>query len=277
MSNSTARLVDHFRFLAKLRRTAGFSAAAQWESFALRRAIGAREPERWRVRPKRSRHSLELRLRGSSDVLVFDQIFLDEEYSCLRDMPNVRCVVDLGANIGLSSAYFLACFPKSQVIALEPNPSNFELCRANLASFGERARVIHGAVWSKSGRVSVVVGRFRDGRDWSSQVEAAEGSGVEGEPVQAWSMEDFLAKMGLESVDLLKIDIERAELEIFREGAAEWLPRIRNICIELHGADCEGALFAALAEFDFDLSRPGELTICKNLRAKNRATKITPA
>jgi hypothetical protein len=35
-------------------------------------------------------------------------------------------------------------------------------------------------------------------------------------------------------VDILKIDIEGAELEIFSDGADEWLPRIGLIIIETH-------------------------------------------
>jgi len=76
---------------------------------------------------------------------------------------------------------------------------------------------------------------------------------------------------GAEAADLLKVDIERAELEIFGETAKAWLPRVRNICIELHGADCEDAFFSALAGFDYELERSGELTICRNIRPNQAA------
>ena len=73
---------------------------------------------------------------------------------------------------------------------------------------------------------------------------------------------------GLSAVDLLKIDIERAELTLFGASAGVWLPNVRNICIELHGDDCERAFFTALKDFDYELGRDGELFICTNLRAK---------
>ena len=76
---------------------------------------------------------------------------------------------------------------------------------------------------------------------------------------------------GAEAADLLKVDIERAELEIFGETAKAWLPRVRNICIELHGPDCEEAFFSALADFDYELDHAGELTICRNIQPKTEA------
>jgi hypothetical protein len=73
---------------------------------------------------------------------------------------------------------------------------------------------------------------------------------------------------GGSSVDLLKVDIEGAELSVFGESAASWLHRVHNISIELHGKDCEEVFFAALKDFDYELGHFGELTICRNLRSR---------
>jgi len=43
----------------------------------------------------------------------------------------------------------------------------------------------------------------------------------------------LLEKWGVESVDILKIDIERAEHALFR-SAESWLPKVRSIVIEFH-------------------------------------------
>ena len=47
-------------------------------------------------------HRLFVR-RGSSDLDVFDQIFIQNEYGCLDDLTDVRFVIDCGANVGYSS------------------------------------------------------------------------------------------------------------------------------------------------------------------------------
>jgi hypothetical protein len=62
----------------------------------------------------------------------------------------------------------------------------------------------------------------------------------------------------------LKVDIEGSEREVFRSGP--WLSMVRNICIELHGPDCEAAFNQALNGFEYDRSISGELTIARNLR-----------
>lgn len=84
---------------------------------------------------------------ATSDLGIFNQIFVGREYAPLDVMETPRLVVDAGANVGYSSAYFLSRFPTVQIIALEPDPGNAELCRRNLAPYGDRARVLVRAVW----------------------------------------------------------------------------------------------------------------------------------
>jgi hypothetical protein len=52
-------------------------------------------------------------------------------------------------------------------------------------------------------------------------------------------------------VDLLKLDIEGSEAEIFNSGAPPWLGAIRNIVIEFHGAECEVLFLNALQSFQY--------------------------
>ena len=217
----------------------------------------------------RAEYPVWLRLQGASDIFVFEQIFVSEQYSCVRDLKAVEIILDLGANIGLSGAYLLSCFPKARLFAVEPDPENAALCRANLAPFGQRARVFTGAVWSRSTKLRLAKGEFRGGREWAVQVaeDDALNAGSDGD-VQAWTVPDLLKMCGIESVDLMKIDIERAELEVFDESAGDWLPRVRNICIELHDSACEAAFDSALESFDYTRERSGELTIGRNLRRK---------
>jgi hypothetical protein len=89
--------------------------------------------------------------------------------------------------------------------------------------------------------------------------------------VQAWDVGALIEIAGAEQVELLKVDIERAELAVFGDTARKWLPKVRNICIELHGPDCEEAFFSALADFDYELDHAGELTICRNIQPKTEA------
>lgn len=243
-------------------RAIGARAALRFYLIHLRKELGLREPEEWRVRPHQVHYALTMRMRGSSDQAVFAQIFNNEEYSCLRGLKDVSSIIDLGANVGYSSAYFLNVFPNSRVLAVEPDERNVKVCGSNLEPYGDRALILHGAVWSKCTTVSVSRGDL----EWATQVSPQTANAAQDVP--AWDVSTLIEMSGGSQVDILKIDIERAELEVFGATAKEWLGKVRTICIELHGQDCAEAFFKALAEFDYELEYSGELTVCKNIRAK---------
>lgn len=74
--------------------------------------------------------------------------------------------------------------------------------------------------------------------------------------VEALDVRSLIDMSGIERVDLLKVDIERGELAVFGESAESWIPKVRNICIELHGKDCEEAFFHALRALTMSLVTP---------------------
>ena len=244
----------------------GTTSTVEWALIRMSSQFHINWPESWRVHPRQVQRELLVRLRGSSDINVFNQIFIRQEYSSLRNLENVLTVLDLGANVGYSSACFLSCFPNSRVVAVEPDERNVEVCRVNLEPYGDRVQLLHGAVWSECTTLCLARGAFSDGREWATQVvwptDGNAGS------VQAWDVGALIEIAGAEQVELLKVDIERAELAVFGDTARKWLPKVRNICIELHGPDCEEAFFSALADFDYELEHSDELTICKNMRPR---------
>ncbi len=200
---------------------------------------------------------------------VFHQIFICEEYSTLRGLENVSQVLDLGANVGYSSAYFLSCFPNSCVLAVEPDDENFEVCRMNLKPYGDRVICLRGAVWNERTSLSFARETLGAGQEWGRRVQRpTEGSAGE---CQAWDMDSLIGIAGASQVDLLKVDIEGAELAVFGETAKQWMCKVRNICIELHGPDCQQTFLHTLAGFDYELEHSGELTICKHIHPGNAA------
>ncbi len=260
------RLRNRVQRLSKWRHTLGFSVTLQWLLLRLGDKLGVYHPPDWQIRPHQLPHTLKARLRGSSDMSVLGQIFVDEEYACLRDLKNVSVVLDLGANVGFSAVYFLSSFPGSRLVAVEPDERNVAVCKVNLMPYGNRALLLHGAAWSERTQLRLSRDTFGDGREWSTQVRSpADGSAGE---IEAWDVGTLIDMTGAEQVDLLKVDIERAELAVFGDGAKRWLPRVRNICIELHGPDCQEVFLAALKGFDYQLAHSGELTICRDLRPK---------
>jgi hypothetical protein len=111
-------------------------------------------------------HPVQMRVGGSSDPEAFDQIFVDAILTeAVAGVNAARVIVDLGANVGYSSVFFLNAFPDAFVLAVEPDPQNANICTRNLAPYGDRARVLQAAIWSHSTLLALSRGVFRDGKE----------------------------------------------------------------------------------------------------------------
>jgi FkbM family methyltransferase len=247
-------------------RAIGWTAALQLRLCDLSTKIGVGRGSCLRLKPRNSAHAVLMRT-GTSDREVLGQIFIQREYEPL-ELSQPKMILDLGANVGYSSAYFLSKYPTANVLAVEPDPGNYAICCRNLAPFGQRAKVIQGAAWVERTKLVLERGSFRDGREWTTQVKLAKEEVTPSASIDGYDMCTLIDLCGAAEIDLLKIDIERSELELFSRNTQSWLPRIRNLCIELHGPDCEDIFFRALADYSYDLSRTGELTVCSNLRIR---------
>jgi FkbM family methyltransferase len=203
----------------------------------------------------------------TSDRDVFRQIFIEREYSCLDSISNVDLVIDCGANVGYSSAYFLTSFPKCKVICIEPDPLNFAVLQRNLAPYGERVKLLNAGVWSHSTGLKILTTPYRDGREWAVQVR--ECLPEEAPEMQGIDIGTLLYESGLNEVSILKMDIEGAEAVVFSSNYESWLPQVKNIVIELHddssfGKASDIVMNAVSAYKSFDVSSSGELTVFKS-------------
>jgi FkbM family methyltransferase len=256
------RLSRFLGYCAKAPNTVGVVPTFQWIFGTAQLNLNIAVPRILNVRPRFLEHPVKLRAR-TSDPFIFRQIMIESEYLPLKDL-RVATILDLGANIGLSSAWFLNCFPDATVFAVEADAENCAACRDNLAAYGTRARVLHGAAWSS--REMLTLHRYNSAADNFVKHEGDTGEGQI--QVQGWDIASLIEMSGFAQIDLLKIDIEGAEEAIFRSNASAWLPRVHNLCIELHGKACRDAFFEALADYDFERGQSGELDLCINLRSK---------
>ena len=182
------------------------------------------------LHPRQTVYPLLLRP-NSSDVNVFSQVFVETEYAPLNHLTEVRLIIDLGANIGLSSAYFLNMFPDASVIAVEPDPANFALLKRNMKPYGSRVKAIHAGIWSHPARLTINDAPYRDGRAWTKQV--VECDAITKDYIHGVDIPTLLKCSGHDEISLLKIDIEGAEAVIFATNYS-WITRVGAIAIELH-------------------------------------------
>ena len=161
----------------------------------------------------------------SSDLSVFREIFIEEHYAVdLGFTP--QTIVDVGANIGLASLYFHRKYPKADIVALEPHPGNAELLKKNIHGKGNKITVIEGGLSSKEGTNIVI--ENPGAQHWGYRgVDSPHGK------IRGFTIPGLITECGLDTIDLLKMDIEGAEFEIFK-GNIDWLDKVRGIIIEIH-------------------------------------------
>jgi FkbM family methyltransferase len=240
-----ARLADYFDVLRNL-------GTIETIHFTLQRAReNIAPPELLVVRSRFARYPLYCR-RGTSDREAFGQIFSHREYRCLDHVQRAELIIDCGANVGFSSAYFLSRFPLGHVIAVEPDGCNCIALRRNLAPYGARVRLVQAGVWPRAVGLKVIDASCGDGKEWARGVR--ECLPHETPDVSAVDIGTLLDESGHSRINILKIDIEGSEQAVF-EAPTPWLERVDHLVIETHGSDCEAAVRRATAAAGFSVSR----------------------
>ncbi len=198
-----------------------------------------------------------------SDRYTFNQVFIDDQYRI--DFPFIpKTILDGGANIGLSSAYFAHRYPSASIVAIEPSANNFEILQINIEAFPQ-VKGLNKGIWNKEVYLHIV---NKGENDNAFMVE--ETTADSKEALAAISIESIMRNEGWDTIDILKLDIEGSEKEVFEQNYEYWLPRTRAIIIELHDHMRPGAskaLFKAISQYDFSFTMQHEnlIFINKNL------------
>lgn len=195
--------------------------------------------------------------KGTSDHYVFRDIFLFGEFRLPVDIQP-KLIIDAGAYIGLSALYYSNKYPSAKIIAIEPEDTNFEMLTRNTESNPNIQRVNAG-VWSSNTNLRI---SNKSSEKWAFTVEEV----PDGQPfdIRAVTIDSVLENSGFDTIDVLKIDIEGSEKEIFSKNAEKWLPRVNVLVLELHDRMVEGcsdALYSAINKDDWKEFREGEKVI----------------
>lgn len=199
--------------------------------------------------------------KGTSDIGAFSQVILGGEYD-IKFNSTPKTIIDGGANIGFFSIYMKNRFPDASIICVEPDSDNFEHLTLNTKSF-TNIYLEKAGIWSKTTRLSIA-DKYNMGK-WGMVVQETDDENG----LPAISLGDIMEKYKIQQIDILKLDIETSEKEIFREGYEKWLPKVKMIIIELHDwmePGCSKPFFEAINKtfHNYSYSSSGENTIIVN-------------
>jgi len=135
-------------------------------------------------------------------------------------------VIDLGANHGEFSSGIRAHFG-CRCIAVEPNP---ELCRTVRLIAG--VELFEYAISDRDG--DSLTFHLSDQSEASSLFKIRGESNSRTVTIRSITLESLMEEAKVGRVDLLKVDIEGAEIALFRSTSDEVLRRVDQISIEFH-------------------------------------------
>lgn len=177
----------------------------------------------------------------AEDDRFIKEVIIGEEYKYLFDYD---VVVDVGSNIG-TFAIWIYPYTK-RIYAIEPNPHAVKLLAQTVADNNLTKVSIHEVALTGS-----------DGNRHLANIDdLAYGSGLindkTGIIVECTQMDTFMVKHQIEFVDLLKIDIEGLEQEVFESaGFRNASKKIGTIIGEYHNGEVQEKVRDLLTGMDF--------------------------
>lgn len=204
---------------------------------------------------------------------VFNEIYIDEVYSPHGlNLPETAIIIDIGANIGLFSLYMAAQYPESKIYAYEPVPQVFDALQANMLEHAPQTQVYNYGVSDKEKTeafyfypgYSVLSGCHVDAkRDKNIIINGNnELEKIVTERLNECicfqcpmiTLSNIIQTHSLQSVDLLKIDVEGSELAILQGiSESDWY-KIKYILIEVHSKKDLDKITAILENQQYQLT-----------------------
>jgi FkbM family methyltransferase len=215
----------------------------------------------------------ELHIADAQDALIqFRELVLQESYHFVCSTP-VPTIIDGGANIGIAIAYFKWLYPEAHIVAFEPHPDLYELCRRNIACNGWKHVTLYPfAMLDNDGVVTFnILPRMPMGSSVTKRlIEALSDCNAYAVTVKCKRLGKYLS----EPVDYLKLDIEGAETRVLRD-LGDQMRQVQRGFIEYHyGAEDNalGELLAILERggFQYRLTDPAASTAAMPVYGRRR-------
>ena len=172
---------------------------------------------------------------GDDAVLLFREIFVDKSYTRgagYQPRPG-DTVLDLGGNIGYFALSMQLPKRGARVHSFEPASATRARLQRNVDENG-LGDLITAYPYAVSGSAGVVRLKHAEMAAEFSLFDRKTTRVGEEEEVRTVSLAEAVAMTGADAIDLLKIDIEGAEIEVVEAADAATWAKVRRVVVEYH-------------------------------------------
>lgn len=206
-------------------------------------------------------------------ALIYNEVILKQEYfQNGLSVEGARCVIDVGANIGIFTMAVKMKAPEAVVYAFEPIPDTFHILEKNVELLGRSdVHLFNIAVGDQDnieetftffpnmpGNSTAIPRLKEDNQPVMEQIFGKETSDFlhqsEMRTVPVRTLSSIIKEQGITSVDYLKIDVEGAELSVLDGIEAVHWPLLKQIAIETHTPQLREQVCAILAHRGFEVN-----------------------
>ncbi len=162
-----------------------------------------------------------------------------------------KFIIDGGAHAGYSSLFFAYTYPNARIAAVEPESENFKLLQMNIEHY-PKISPLNLALWSHETYLEIV----NPDKETDSFMTQETSDYKDRVLTQSVSIEQIFKASRFEFIDILKLNVNGAEREIFSDDShyQSWLPYTKILIIELHDRmkrDCSHNFFHAISWYEY--------------------------
>jgi FkbM family methyltransferase len=170
----------------------------------------------------------DMKMLRPEDMYIWNEIVVENVYANILPLMSSPNIMDLGANVGIAAFWFLKMYPGANIYCVEPDPNNFEILKTNMRLM-KGVRAIRFAVHTKYEMLEMYSPAW-DSRPCALRTRPSKKGFAYGMPIDS-----LMALSQFKVIDLLKVDIEGAEDNLFlHEKELPWLKRVNYLVVEVH-------------------------------------------
>jgi FkbM family methyltransferase len=193
----------------------------------------------------------------TKDKETFKEIFNQNIYNI--KLPIVpKLIIDAGSNTGFAALFFKIKYPEAKIISLEIETENVKMIKKNLKGYKD-IEIIQKGLFNKKSFFKI-----EDPYNATNSFVIKEVIPGENYDIESITIDEILNSTKAETIDILKIDIEGAEKDLFEKDYENWLPKVKIIMVETHDRmipKCSYSVMKAVNDYNFILYTTTEGTL----------------